>query len=220
MTANITILNQHVDALGVHEQWTVVYWIPVVSTTLQVPSPGFVSAVPVQAGAQSPIWQTNGITAAMISALQLGTFVEIIQTLTIPICMFNDPGAALLQDSVYRILNARVNGGTSTPPVTLLPSTINYVGYQATVSSTSIAAGSNGAALPQATIALASTAGLPTAGTVFLPASQTSGPQAGQIVVQEISYTGIAGNTLTGCTGGAGTLFTGGLVNTQAWAVA
>ena len=51
---NITILNQQLDTIGVHEQWTVVYWIPVMAADAQVPKPGFVSAVPLQSGAQSP----------------------------------------------------------------------------------------------------------------------------------------------------------------------
>lgn len=217
---NITILNQQVDTIGVHEQWTVVYWIPVMAAAAQVPKPGFVSAVPLQSGAQSPIWQANGITAATLTALQLGSYVEIVQVLTIPICMFADAGAALLQDAVYRVLYTRVNGGTATPPTTLLPSSIDYVGYQAVVSSTSVASGSNGAALPQSTIALASTVGLPTSGTIFVPASQSAGPQTGQITIQEIAYTGISGNSLTGCTGGTGTLFLGGIVDSQAWTAA
>jgi hypothetical protein len=217
---NITILNQQRDALGLHEIWTCVYWIPVVAAAAQVPVPGFTSQVPLQSGAQSPYWQANGITSAMLTNLQLGSYVEKVATLTIPICMFADGGAALLQDNAWRVLYAQVNGGTATPPPTLLPSSVSYEAYQAAITTTTVAAGSNGASLPQSTISLASTTGFPTSGTSFIPASQSSGPQAGQIVVQSITYTGISGNNLTGCTGGAGVLFTGGIVDVQAWTAA
>ena len=60
---------------------------------------------------------------------------------------------------------------------------------------------SNSLALPAATIALASIpAGWATSGQFTALSSQGA---------QQISYTGISGNNLTGCTGGLGTLYTG-----------
>lgn len=69
--------------------------------------------------------------------------------------------------------------------------------------STTIAAGSNGAALPQATINVAATAGMPTSGKVRI----------GGIDGAIVTYTGVTGTTLTGCTGGTGTLSTSETVN-------
>lgn len=71
---------------------------------------------------------------------------------------------------------------------------------------TTIASGSNGANLPQATINVAATGGtpaFPAAGTIFVTTS--SG-------VQTVQYTGVSGTTFTGCTGGVGTMSTGGTV--------
>lgn len=69
--------------------------------------------------------------------------------------------------------------------------------------STTIAAGSNGASLPQATINCASTTGFPSAGMIGVT---TAGG------VQAVTYTGKTGTTFTGCTGGTGAMSTGGAV--------
>lgn len=68
---------------------------------------------------------------------------------------------------------------------------------------TTIGAGSNNAVLPQATINVASTTGLPTSGivTIFTSTGYTN-----------VAYTGTTGTTLTGCTGGTGTLATSSAV--------
>lgn len=68
---------------------------------------------------------------------------------------------------------------------------------------TTVASGSNGAALPQATINVASTAGFPTAGNLAVNTSTG---------VQNVIYTGISGNAFTGCSGGGGTMSTGNAV--------
>jgi hypothetical protein len=68
---------------------------------------------------------------------------------------------------------------------------------------TTIAAGSNGQSLPQATINIASNFSFPTGGTAFVVTS------AG---VQTVTYTGTTATTLTGCSGGTGTMSTGGAV--------
>jgi hypothetical protein len=64
---------------------------------------------------------------------------------------------------------------------------------------TTIAAGSDGAALPQATINVASTTNLAASGQVAI---QVGGAPT------IVTYTGKTSNTLTGCTGGSGTLHT------------
>jgi len=71
---------------------------------------------------------------------------------------------------------------------------------------TTVAALSNGAVLPQATINVATTAGLPTSGSFFVNSS------AGR---QLITYTGLTATSFTGCSGGTGTLSTGGAVSTE-----
>ncbi|HUQ85063.1 MAG TPA: hypothetical protein VM077_01960 [Candidatus Limnocylindrales bacterium] len=69
--------------------------------------------------------------------------------------------------------------------------------------STTVAAGSNGAVLPQATINVVSTARFSSSGT-FVIGNST------------IAYTGTTATSFTGCTGGSGTLATGNLVVTYA----
>lgn len=72
---------------------------------------------------------------------------------------------------------------------------------------TTIAAGSNGATLPQATINVASTTGFATSGTIYVNTSTG---------VSTVNYTGLSGGTqFTGCTGGTGVMSTGGAVTTS-----
>jgi len=69
---------------------------------------------------------------------------------------------------------------------------------------TTVASGSNGVALPTGTINVASTTGFPNSGSIILLSTTGS---------QTITYTGLnAGTQFTGCTGGAGSMFTGGTV--------
>jgi hypothetical protein len=68
---------------------------------------------------------------------------------------------------------------------------------------TTIAAASNGVALPTGTINVASTTGFPTAGQINIMTA--NGPQT-------VTYTGTTATTFTGCTGGTGTLITGARV--------
>ena len=68
------------------------------------------------------------------------------------------------------------------------------------LSATTVASGSNGVNLPQATINGVSTAGYPSSGTFSVMSSNGW---------QLITYTSISGNAFTGCTGGSGTLATG-----------
>ncbi len=76
---------------------------------------------------------------------------------------------------------------------------------------TTIAAGSNGAALPQATINVADTTNGASAVTMFpskgiMSVTTSNGPQI-------VTYTGLTGTTFTGCAGGTGTMSTGGAVS-------
>jgi hypothetical protein len=68
---------------------------------------------------------------------------------------------------------------------------------------TTIAAGSNGQSLPQATIVVASAALFPTRGTAIVTTDK--GPQA-------VTFTGTTSGTLTGCSGGQGAMATGNAV--------
>ncbi len=77
-------------------------------------------------------------------------------------------------------------------------------GGQVTNAGTVIAAASNGALLPQATINVATTTAFPTAGTIYVRTS--SGDQV-------VTCTAKTGTSFTGCTGGLGTMSTGGLVS-------
>lgn len=70
---------------------------------------------------------------------------------------------------------------------------------------TTIAVASNGQALPQATINVASTTGFPTSGTIRVTTNTG---------VQTVTYSGTTGTTFTGCSGGGGTMSTGGAVTT------
>lgn len=81
---------------------------------------------------------------------------------------------------------------------------------------TTIAAGSNGLALPQSVINVASVA--PTGVNASNPGFSASGGVVNVTTssgVQVVTYTGInaGANQLTGCSGGAGTMSTGGAVN-------
>jgi hypothetical protein len=78
-------------------------------------------------------------------------------------------------------------------------STVPISGSTFFVGSTTIAAGSNGAALPQSTINVASTAGFAQSGQILVTIS--GAPQL-------ITYTGITATSFTGCTGGTGALAT------------
>jgi len=69
--------------------------------------------------------------------------------------------------------------------------------------STTIASGSNNVRLPQGTINVVSTTGFPTTGIIFVTTSTGT---------QTVSYTGTTATTFTGCTGGTGLMTTGGAV--------
>jgi len=68
---------------------------------------------------------------------------------------------------------------------------------------TTIAVGSNNVALPTGTINVASTTGFPASGKLLVTTNTGA---------QLVTYTGVGATTFTGCTGGSGTMNTGGLV--------
>lgn len=68
---------------------------------------------------------------------------------------------------------------------------------------TTISAASNNLNLPQSTINVASTAGFPTSGTLYILSLVNS-----SYTYQNVSYSGVTGTSFTGCTGGTGTIFT------------
>lgn len=72
-----------------------------------------------------------------------------------------------------------------------------------TTATTTIAAGSNNVRLPTGTINVASTTGFPTTGIIFVTTNAGT---------QTVAYTGTTGTTFTGCTGGIGLMTTGGSV--------
>lgn len=76
----------------------------------------------------------------------------------------------------------------------------------APTATTTIAAGSNGAVLAQATINVASNSGFPTSGYLLI----TGPPGVGVNTI--VAYTGKGTNSFTGCTLGTGTLATGNVV--------
>lgn len=92
--------------------------------------------------------------------------------------------------------------GEATPNLSFSPFGF-YNPNNTTIQQTTIAAGSNGAVLPQATINVVNTTGFPVSGTLQI--STSTG-------VNYVSYTGTTGTSFTGCTGGTGTLSTGGFV--------
>lgn len=98
--------------------------------------------------------------------------------------------------SAYTSIAAGSNGAS------LPQSTINVAGTS--VATTTIAVGSNGQSLAQSTINVASTAGFPFAGVIYVT---TNGGQ------QVVTYTGTTATQFTGCTGGSGTMSTGGAVS-------
>lgn len=82
-------------------------------------------------------------------------------------------------------------------------STIQISSNSTFTGSTTVAAGSNGLALPQATLNVASTAGFPASGQVLVAINGGW---------QIVTYTGITATSFTGCTGGTGTLATSQVV--------
>lgn len=94
-------------------------------------------------------------------------------------------------------LTASVNG----LPFKTIEAAINYINNHSLT--TTIAAGSNGASLPQATINVASTSGFNTSGKIYVTTS---------LGTHAVTYTGVTATSFTGCSGGLGVMSTGGQV--------
>ena len=115
---------------------------------------------------------------------------------TIPAAQLNS-GSPNIVDPANSFTEADVNKSVSDGGVAIPQASC-------TVGNTTIASGSNGASLPQATIDVASVTGFATAGTLIV--QTTNG-------YTTVAYTGVSGgNSFTGCSGGTGSLITGGLV--------
>lgn len=78
-----------------------------------------------------------------------------------------------------------------------------FIGLSTAGAQTTVAAASDLAALPQATITVASTTGFATSGNIIIVSEKGE---------QNIAYTGTTATTFTGCTGGSGTIDTGDTV--------
>lgn len=111
---------------------------------------------------------------------------------------------------------ALASGVWTAYPMNVAP--VDKFGIHPTLTATTtVAAGSDGLVLPQASISVASTVGLPATIGGHQQVAITGPPGANIDTV--IDYTGTSGgNTLTGCTGGTGTLHTGQTVTAaNAW---
>lgn len=95
------------------------------------------------------------------------------------------------------------NNAWTTVPWNTADEADNGMGVIDTTTSTTIAAGSNGAALPQATINVVSTAGFPASGFITI-----EGPP-GASTLTIVSYSGVTATSFTGCAIGTGTMSTG-----------
>lgn len=78
-----------------------------------------------------------------------------------------------------------------------------FVGLSTAGAQTTIAAGSDAAALPQGTINVVSTTGFASSGNIIVVSEKGE---------QNIAYTGVTGTSFTTCTGGTGTIDTGDVV--------
>lgn len=115
-------------------------------------------------------------------------------TLKIPLAVAQAPG----------VNGPFIRGENLTQAVTQAQGELLGYLFDAAAQNTTIAAGSNGSSLPQATISVASTTGFNTSGTILVTTS------AG---VQTVTYTGTTGISFTGCSGGTGTMSTGGAIS-------
>lgn len=127
----------------------------------------------------TPIQITTGIANALVTG----------QTVTISGILGNTAANGTWVVTVINSTNYTLNGS---------------VGNGTFAGATTIAAGSNGVALPTSTINVASTTGFPSSGVIYVKTATTG--------MATVTYTGITGTTFTGCTGGTGVMSTGGAV--------
>jgi hypothetical protein len=100
------------------------------------------------------------------------------------------------------LINVPVNA-TRLATISITPSATTPITVIGAGTETTIASGSNGLSLPQSTIAVSSTTGFPSSGTVAIAIGSST---------VYLSYTGKTSTSFTGCSGGSGTLATGDFV--------
>lgn len=141
----------------------------------------------------TPVTDSGGVAATSTlafaaAATASGSFNLTIVNETIQVAVNSGDTAATVGSNVAAAINAQTHWPCTAAAIT---------------AATTIAVGSSGVSLPQATINVASTTGFPTAGTATVVTGAGT---------QTVAYTGITGTTLTGCTGGTGSMTTGGAV--------
>ncbi len=136
----------------------------------------------------------DGYTAAQVSATTTGDAVFTATT--------NNPFSGTATTlTVNQATNYQTTIAAGSNGVSLPTSTINVA--STTTASTTITSASNGVSLPTGTINVLSTTGFPSGG--YLNVVTTEGTQL-------VIYTGTTATTFTGCTGGIGSMTTGGAV--------
>jgi hypothetical protein len=164
-----------------------------VSAALQTTNGTYVPLMVPRACTLTEMGVETTVAGSTGSAMRLGLYADRVATPGIPDGLIADFGQV---DTSGAAGNKMVTSLTQP----LLPYVLYWLfaGSQLNVTTT-IAAGSNGAVLPQATINVASTTGFPASGTIFTSTGAGT----------PITYTGVTATTFTGCTGGTATLLTG-----------
>lgn len=136
-------------------------------------------------------------------AAEISTVTEKTNPTTSDLLLIEDAAAA---NAKRRVVIGNLPGATN---VTFRQSVFTEITGSTTTTATTwpaattIAAGSNGVALPTGTINVASTTGFAASGTIYVVTSAGT---------QTVNYTGTTATSFTGCTGGTGTMSTGGAV--------
>lgn len=182
----------------------------VITCSVSTPTPTSVNVI----GAGRQV-QYNTTSAETATTLATGIATQIINNPDLPFTAQFSAGVVTI---THKFLAARsnftpvrvqmVSGSTSVVlTASALAGVLNGVTiYLSSSTATTILVASNGQVLPQATINITSNTGFSSAGQAVVVTS--AGPQT-------VLYTGNTATTLTGCTGGTGTMSTGGAV---AWA--
>lgn len=173
------------------------------------------------------VWVTANNAATTTDQAVFGTFIPGAFPNQLTYSHFQgETGAVLGWGSQLIVLQSNVT--TTATPITVPAPPNNQVGLMAcpsgvitgqsplligssvTSQSTTIAAASTGLTLPQTVINVASVVGFANSGNINVTTSTG---------VQLVTYTGlnVAGNQFTGCSGGGGTMSTGGAVSQGVW---
>lgn len=165
------------------------------------------------AGTSTNVTLTNNSPGTLVALTNAGSGNSIVASGSGPSMslkgLAGGTGISLSSTSANVTINSTISPGfivyfcgQATPNVSLSPFGF-YNPNNTTINSTTIAAGSNGAVLPQATINVVDTTGFPTSGTLQIGST---------LGVYYVAYTGKTTTSFTGCTGGAGVLMTGQIV--------